>query len=152
MKKATTLIGAIALASMTSLAFAGGQGCDRNFEGAMQSKTHHFEKSMQHRHGKICDHKGQQGKYFGMRGKNITPEKRQALMQLKVENRLERMTRKLDLTKEQQAEIRSIMQDRQQQMHQLRQQSRDEINKVLTKDQREKKEQFRDSMKGSQRS
>ncbi|CAN8140627.1 conserved exported hypothetical protein [uncultured Thiomicrorhabdus sp.] len=154
MKKIATLIGIAVLTSATTLAIAGGDFCQKKFDGQgpqhsqMQNKSHHCEMSQKYSgmhaerhfkgHGKMC---GYQGKH-AMMDKNSSTEKRQALMQLKVENKIERMTKRLDLTAEQQKQVREILQDNQQQMLKLRQQQRDAIHKILTEEQQAKKAQF----------
>lgn len=154
MKKVASLIGIAILASATTLAVAGGNNCHKKFDG--QGSQAHYSKmnqkgpcSARHNgerhcqfHGKMRHHQGSHGKY-GMMQQNISPEKRQALMQLKIENKIERMTQKLDLTAEQQRQVRTVLQKSQKEMQQLRQQKRKEINKILTEEQQAKKRQFR---------
>ncbi|WP_321276971.1 hypothetical protein [Thiomicrorhabdus indica] len=149
MNKFTKVVGIIALASVTGLAVAGGYGCGMKGEQfsqkaeycqMMKGERQGFHHKMHH--GKSCDAK------FGHQ-KNMTAEKREALMQLKVENKLERMTRHLDLTAEQQSEIRSIMQATQQKKFELKQQVREQIDKVLTDEQKQQREAFRQSHRKS---
>ncbi|MBN2647645.1 MAG: hypothetical protein JXR44_07665 [Thiotrichales bacterium] len=70
----------------------------------------------------------------------MSPEKRQALQQLRVENRLERMDRKLDLTAEQETKIRTLLQQQQEKQRQLRQQTREAIDALLTEEQKQKRQ------------
>ena len=147
MNKVTKIAGIMALASITSVAIAGGYSCGSKAQ-QHQHKSHHCHmmkgdyKGEKMHHGKSCAGK------FGSH-KNMTPEKRAALMQLKVENKLEHMTRHLNLTAEQQTEIRSIMQDIQQKKLALKKQKREQINKVLTEEQKELRNNYRQNHKKS---
>lgn len=151
MKKVATLMGIAVLASATTFAVAGGDFCAKKFESTAApcgySEQHRFADKGQFepgahftpRDGKSCDRAERHAAKFD---RDMTPEKRQALMQLKVENRIEKMTQHLSLTPKQQQQVRQIMQDNQQKMLQLRQQKRQAIDKVLTEEQLQKRAEF----------
>lgn len=144
MKKLASLIGIAVLTSATTFAVADSDFCQKKFDGQglhahysqMQVKKDHCDM-----HKKFMHQGDRHGKH-AMMNKNFSPEKRQALMQLRVENKIERMTKKLNLTIEQQAQVRTVLQDAQQKKMQLRQQKRDAINKILTEEQQAKKAHF----------
>lgn len=135
MNKMTKVMGLVALAgalNMTSIsAFAGERhGC----KSGMHKQGAHAQ--CEHR-GKMCSKKGNWGQ--------ASPEKRQAIMQLKIENRLERMTHVMGLSPEQQTKIRKIMQEGQLKMRDVREQTRAKIDQVLTPEQRKDKVQRAES-------
>ncbi len=146
MNKIAKIIGFVALTSVSGLAFAG-EGCHSKrgmHAQGEQNKAHHCMTSShgytkqghENRGHKMCA----SGHQKGMQGNRVamSPEKRQAFMQLKVENRIERMTQRLDLTADQQSQVRGILKERQQKMQQIGKASRAQIEKVLTDEQRQK--------------
>lgn len=151
MKKLATVLGIAVLTTATGLAIAGGQFCqDRGGERAAdapysQQYSHQFKHERHHGfkgqfggHHKVCDFKkGSQERA------NMSPEKRQAISQLKIENRLERMTQKYHLSTDQQSQLRSILQEKQQKMQELKAQYRDKVDSVLTNEQKQQREQSR---------
>lgn len=147
MNRVTKIAGILALASITGVSIAGSHAC------GLQDKHHSFKSEhCQMKNGDYKSHKMHHGKSCaGKLGshKNMTPEKRAALMQLKVENKLERMTHHLNLTPEQQTEIRNIMQDTQKKKLALKKQKREQINKVLTEEQKELRNNFYQNHKKS---
>ncbi len=164
MSKLTKVAGIVALASVTGLAMAGGYGCGMKSEHFAQKSEHcqmmkgerqGAHKGYQHQkmhHGKSCEAKLGHHKFGHHKVgnyENMSEQKREALMQLKVENKLERMTQHLNLSAEQQKEIRSILQNTQQKKFELKQQSREQIDKVLTQEQKQQREEFRQSRKSS---
>ncbi|BBP45586.1 hypothetical protein THMIRHAS_09590 [Thiosulfatimonas sediminis] len=155
MKKVASFIGIAVLASITSMAIANGEFCHKTqvnqssqsfhspvsylapncvHKGVSGERSHHFHQKHE------CQ--AQQAKYAAI-GKGMSPEKRQALIQLKIENRIEYMNQKFGLSAEQQQQVREVLQRNQQQMRQLRQQKRDAINQILTDEQRAKKAHFK---------
>lgn len=145
MNKLTKVVGIVALASVTGLAMAGGYGCAMKGEHFAQKSEHcQMMKGERHGHGAHYGYQHHKGHC-----KNMSDQKREALMQLKVENKLERMTRHLNLNAEQQKEIRTILQNTQQKKFELKQQSREQIDKVLTEEQKQQREEFRQAHKKS---
>ncbi len=138
MKKMTILIAATTLAIMSSGAFAHGGG-DWNKMGGSDGKPNYCKSKQMHNHeggskwGKKSCRKDKHRDW----DKNMSPEKRQALMQLKVENKIERMTKKYDLTESQQSKLRTILQDKQQKKMKLKEETRSKIESMLTPEQQE---------------
>lgn len=66
----------------------------------------------------------------------FSPQKREALMQLRVENKLAKLTQKFDLSAEQQQQVRTILQQKQQKMKALKQDYRNQIQALLTPEQK----------------
>ncbi|MBF6057612.1 hypothetical protein [Thiomicrorhabdus heinhorstiae] len=76
-------------------------------------------------------------------GKNMDPAAREQRFQQRMEVRLQRMTQNLQLSQDQQDAIRGIMTAQHQKMQAARLQQRAEIDKVLTPQQLEQVQQFR---------
>jgi len=132
MNKMTKIIGLVALASALNVASVSAFAGDRNeCKSGMHKQGSHAQ----------CEHRDNRNSHCSKKGSwdQASPEKKQALMQLKVENRLEKMTRKMDLTPKQQTQVREILQTTQAKQQQLREQTRAQIDKLLTPEQRERK-------------
>lgn len=149
MKKVASIIGIVALAGITTVAFAGNGDFCQNKGMYKGEGSYGHQQYMMHKHNRLkgTGHNFHAGGHFSMHKamhkggfhKNaMSAEKRQALMQLKVENRIERMTRKLNLSTQQQDAIRKVLMQKQQNMQQMRQQTRQEVHKLLTDEQRAK--------------
>lgn len=126
MKKYSTLVIATLLASASTFALAGHHNdySDRGYQHP--HKGHHCE--MKH-------HRSHYGSHHAM-----SAQKRQALMQLKIENKIEKMDRKLNLSPQQKDAIRGILKARYQQIHKIKEQSRADIQQQLNEQQRSKRE------------
>ncbi|MBN2865778.1 MAG: hypothetical protein JXK16_07200 [Thiotrichales bacterium] len=133
MNKMTKVMGLVALAGALNVAsmsaFAG---------------NHNECKSVMHKQGSHsqCEHRDNRDQHCSKKGSwyKASPEKKQAMMQLKIENRLEQMTRKMDLSPEQQIQVRKIMQESHLKTREIREQMRAQIDQVLTPEQRQHKE------------
>lgn len=149
MNKVAKILGIVTLSSVAGMGIASGYGYHHS-EGAERADRPacEFQQHKMHASGHYGENgghfKGHHKMGFKADSKNMTSEKRVALMQLKVENRLERMTQKYDLSADQQAKIRQILQERQQKVAQLKQQSREQIDQVLTQEQLQKRQQRRE--------
>ncbi|QKI89857.1 hypothetical protein [Thiomicrorhabdus xiamenensis] len=143
MKKVASIIGIVALSGITTLAFAGNGDFCQNKGMYKGEGSYGHSQCMKHKHNRLQD-AARKGCYGGgmqkghFQNKAMSAEKREALMQLKVENRIERMTQKLDLSKQQQDAIRKVLMQKQQNMQQMRQQTRQQVHKLLTDEQRAK--------------
>ena len=120
------LTGALTGASAIALADSGYE----HKPGMSKHGDHASWDKKSHRKGHHCSKNGDKA--------NVSPEKRQAMMQLKIENKLERLTAKLDLTPKQQVKIREILKDKQLKKQQMREETRMQIDQVLTAEQRQK--------------
>ena len=130
MNKMTKIMGLVALAGALNVASVSAFAGDRNeCKSGMHKQGSHSQCEHREKH---CSKKGSWDK--------ASPEKRQAMMQLKIENRLERMTKKMNLSPEQQVQVRKIMQDSHLKARNIREQMRAKIDQVLTPEQRQNKE------------
>ena len=120
------LTGALTGASAIALADSGYE----HKPGMSKHGDHASWDKKSQRKGHHCSKKGDKA--------NVSPEKRQAMIQLKIENKLERLTAKLDLTPKQQVKIREILKDKQLKKQQMRDETRMQIDQVLTAEQRQK--------------
>jgi len=132
MNKITKMMGMVvltgALTGASAIALA-----DSGYEhkpGMSKHGEHSFWDKKSHHKGHHCSKKGHKA--------DVSPEKRQAMMQLKIENKLERLTAKLDLTPKQQVKIREILKEKQLKKQQMRKETRMQIDQVLTVEQRQK--------------
>lgn len=143
MKKLATVLGIAVLTSAAGLAIAGGQFCQERGDERPADAPYSQQCKHEHHHDfnrQFGDHhKACHAKMGNHDHANMSPEKRQAIAQLKVENQLERMTRKYTLTTEQQSQLRSILQEKQQKMQALKAQYRDKVDSVLTLEQKQQR-------------
>lgn len=134
MNKMTKVMGLVALAGALNMASMSAFAGDRNeCQSGLHKQGSHAQCEHRDNHNKQCSKKGSWDK--------VSPEKKQAMMQLKIENRIERMTRKMDLSPKQQSQVRKIMQDGHLKTREIREQMRVQIDQVLTLEQRQHKEQ-----------
>jgi len=124
MKKMTTLITAVALSTVTFGAYAYGQNdfCKSQPKYQQAHGSHHHMKP----HSKSCD-----------RYQKMTPEQRQAKMEKRIDRKVQRMTSELNLTQKQQHKLKRILQDRFEKKRELYRESRQQINQMLSPEQRE---------------
>ena len=136
MKKTTTLLTAAAFTVISTAIFAHDFGGNTGQMNNSFDRPHHqIHDEFGPKHGKKMCRKGRHG---GKDYQNISPEKREALMQLKVENKIEFMTKKLTLSSEQQNKLRDILRDKQQKKMLLKQESKEKIKQILTDEQQAK--------------
>lgn len=128
MKKINLLLTALLFAGSTNLVFAG-----HDYGSLNGDRCHDMKPPCHHKAPPPCH--GKKGKGNIM---NMNAEDRQAFMQKRLDRKVKRMTKRLDLNTKQQKEVRAILQDSQKQMIQLREHTKEKIKKVLTKEQQER--------------
>jgi hypothetical protein len=81
------------------------------------------------------DYKGMQPKERMNRADwdEISPQKRQALQQLRIEDKIEAISARYDLSKDEQNKVRQILEKRSEQLRKVRDESRAELDKILSK-------------------
>jgi len=130
MKKLTTLVAALAITSASFAVFA---DCQNNYNKSEGSSHHSHDKC-----DKKCHHKKMDKKH-----QNLSPEQRQAKMEKRINFKVERMTKKLNLTENQQNELKSIFVKRAEKKLELYKETKQQIKDILNPEQVEKMEQFK---------
>ena len=132
MKKLTTLVAALALTSASFAVFADGQN---NYSKSEGSSHYSHDKG-----DKKCHHKK-----MGQKHQNLSPEQRQAKMEKRINFKVERMTKKLNLTENQQHELKSIFVKRAEKKRELYKETKQQIRGILNPEQIQKMEKFKKS-------
>jgi len=121
MKKLTTLMTALALTSASFAVLADGQ--NDAYKG--DKKCHH--------------------KTMGEHHKNLNPAERQAKMEKRINFKVERMTKKLNLTENQQNKLKNILIKKSEKKRELYMGTKQQIRGILNPEQVQKMEQFKRS-------
>jgi len=111
----------MAALALTSASFAVYADSHMNDKGA--KKCHH--------HSMHKDHK------------KLSPEERQAKMEKRISHKVERMTKKLDLTEQQQAQLTDILKNKMQKKRELYKESKQQIENILNPEQIQKMKAFK---------